>query len=98
MKLTCNLRMAVSEYWHCHAPRLCLYCSAQEHNETAAISRCTSKGNFTVIITVILSKIRAFMKYRESVRELSYLSDTQLRDIGVERGAIKSVAREVAFH
>lgn len=51
-----------------------------------------------MIITVILSKIRAFMKYRESVRELSYLSDTQLRDIGVERGAIKSVAREVAFH
>ena len=51
-----------------------------------------------MIITVILSKIRAFMKYRESVRELSHLTDSQLRDIGVERGSIRSIAREMAFH
>lgn len=49
-------------------------------------------------ITLILSKVRAYLKYRESVRELSALSDRQLSDIGVARGQIESTARRLAYH
>lgn len=50
-----------------------------------------------MFVTVLLSKIRAYMKYRESVRELSALSDSQLSDIGIARGQIEHTARTIAF-
>jgi uncharacterized protein YjiS (DUF1127 family) len=46
--------------------------------------------------TVILSKIREFLRYRETVRELSRLSDRELEDIGIARYQIDGVARGVA--
>jgi uncharacterized protein YjiS (DUF1127 family) len=46
--------------------------------------------------TVILSKIREFLRYRETVRELSRLSDRELEDIGIARYQIDGVARVVA--
>lgn len=50
-----------------------------------------------MFVTVILGKIRAYMKYRESVRELSALTDNQLADIGISRGSIETTARSIAF-
>ena len=41
----------------------------------------------------VLSKIRAFFQYRETVRELSQLSDRELEDIGIARFQIHSIAR-----
>ena len=41
----------------------------------------------------ILSKIRAYLRYRETVRELSRLSDRDLDDLGISRFEIDSVAR-----
>jgi len=46
--------------------------------------------------SVILSKIREYFRYRETVRELSRLSDRELEDIGVSRYQIDGVARGVA--
>jgi uncharacterized protein YjiS (DUF1127 family) len=44
----------------------------------------------------ILSKIRDYLRYRETLRELSRLSDRELEDIGIARYQIDGVARGVA--
>ena len=41
----------------------------------------------------LLAKIRNYLKYRETMRELANLSDRELEDIGVSRYQIESVAR-----
>ena len=41
----------------------------------------------------LLAKIRNYIKYRETMRELARLSDRELEDIGVSRYQIESVAR-----
>ena len=43
--------------------------------------------------TILLSKIKTYLKYRETVRELSRLSDRELNDIGVARFEIETLAR-----
>ena len=46
-----------------------------------------------MFVTYILSKIRTYLRYRETVRELSILSDRELSDLGISRFQIDSVAR-----
>jgi uncharacterized protein YjiS (DUF1127 family) len=46
-----------------------------------------------MFVTYILSKIRAYFRYRDTVRELGLLTDRELADIGIERWEIQSVAR-----
>jgi uncharacterized protein YjiS (DUF1127 family) len=53
-------------------------------------------GN-SMFVTYILSKIRAYKLYRQTVLELSELSDRELADLGVARFDIARVAREGAF-
>jgi uncharacterized protein YjiS (DUF1127 family) len=48
------------------------------------------------MITLIVAKVRAFMRYRASVRELSQLSDRELSDIGLSRDNIEFAARTAA--
>lgn len=43
--------------------------------------------------SVILSKIKAYMKYRETVRQLSRLTDRELEDIGIARFQIDALAK-----
>lgn len=43
--------------------------------------------------SLILSKIRSYLKYRETVRELSRLSDRELEDLGISRYDIDGIAR-----
>jgi uncharacterized protein YjiS (DUF1127 family) len=50
-----------------------------------------------MFVTYILSKIRAYNLYRETVRELAQLSDRELSDLGIARYDISRVARETAF-
>jgi uncharacterized protein YjiS (DUF1127 family) len=50
-----------------------------------------------MFVTYILSKVRAYMRYRETVRELSQLSDRELDDLGISRFQIDNIARENAF-
>jgi uncharacterized protein YjiS (DUF1127 family) len=43
--------------------------------------------------SLLLSKIRSYLKYRETVRELSRLSDRELEDVGISRFQIQGIAR-----
>ena len=46
-----------------------------------------------MFLSWILSKIRAYRSYRETIRELSQLTDRELDDLGIARYEIESVAR-----
>ena len=46
-----------------------------------------------MFVSWILSKIRAYVSYRETVTELSRLTDRELDDLGISRFEIDSVAR-----
>lgn len=50
-----------------------------------------------MFITQIISRVRQYLAYRESVRTLSALNDRELADIGVNRGDIQNVARRSAM-
>lgn len=41
----------------------------------------------------ILSRVRAWLRYRETVSELSRLTDRELADLGIHRFEIQNVAR-----
>ena len=49
-----------------------------------------------MFVTYILSKIRTYRRYRETLRELSHLSDRELNDLGISRYEIKAIARQHA--
>jgi uncharacterized protein YjiS (DUF1127 family) len=49
-----------------------------------------------MFVSYILSKISTYMRYRETVRELSLLSDRELDDLGISRFQIENIAREHA--
>ena len=46
--------------------------------------------------SLILSKLKAYFRYRDTVRELSRLSDRELADIGISRFQIDTFARTAA--
>ena len=46
-----------------------------------------------MFVSWILSKVRAYLNYRETVSELSRLTDRELDDLGISRFEIESVAR-----
>jgi len=49
-----------------------------------------------MFVSYILSKVRAYMRYRETVRELSLLTDRELDDLGISRFQIDGIARQHA--
>jgi uncharacterized protein YjiS (DUF1127 family) len=49
-----------------------------------------------MFVTYLLSQIHAYLRYRETVGELSGLSDRELNDLGIVRYDIHSVARTAA--
>ena len=55
-----------------------------------------SARKITMFVTMIAAKIRAFLRYRETVRELSRLSNRELDDLGLSRSEIDFVARSHA--
>ena len=46
-----------------------------------------------MIVSWILSRIRNYLRYRETVEELSRLTDRELNDLGISRYDIETVAR-----
>lgn len=50
-----------------------------------------------MFVSVVLSKIRAYFRYRETIAELSRLSDRELDDLGINRFEIDRIARSHAF-
>ena len=49
-----------------------------------------------MFVSYILSKVRAYLRYRETVRELAQLTDRELDDLGINRFQIEPIAREHA--
>ncbi len=49
-----------------------------------------------MFVSYLLSKVQAYLRYRETVRELSLLSDRELEDLGIARFDIATVARKHA--
>ena len=49
-----------------------------------------------MFVGYILSKVRNYLRYRETLRELSQLSDRELEDLGIARVEIDTIAREHA--
>jgi uncharacterized protein YjiS (DUF1127 family) len=49
-----------------------------------------------MFVTYLLSQIRSYLRYRETVRELSQFSDRELDDLGIGRWDIDTVARTTA--
>ena len=44
----------------------------------------------------ILSKIRIYRRYRETIRELMQFTDPELGDLGISRNEIDVIARQIA--
>ncbi|GGK36382.1 DUF1127 domain-containing protein [Salinarimonas ramus] len=49
-----------------------------------------------MFLTWVLSRIRAYQRYRQTVRELQRLSDRELNDVGLSRSDIDHVAKRFA--
>jgi uncharacterized protein YjiS (DUF1127 family) len=60
--------------------------------------QCLDRPNqeFPMFVSYILAKVQAYFRYRETVRELSLLSDRELTDLGIARIQIDSIARQGA--
>jgi uncharacterized protein YjiS (DUF1127 family) len=50
-----------------------------------------------MFVSYILSKIRAYKLYRETLNELSALNDRELADLGISRFDVVRVAYEASF-
>jgi uncharacterized protein YjiS (DUF1127 family) len=48
-----------------------------------------------MLLSVVLSGLRRWLRARETARQLSNLSDRELSDIGVSRHDIVEIARQV---
>ncbi len=46
-----------------------------------------------MFVSYILAKVQAYLRYRETARELSLLSNRELDDLGISRFQITSIAR-----
>jgi uncharacterized protein YjiS (DUF1127 family) len=46
--------------------------------------------------SLVLSRIRAYLKYKSTIRELSRLTDRELDDVGINRFQIDAIARDQA--
>ena len=49
-----------------------------------------------MFVSYVLSKVRSYIRYRETVRELSLLSDRELDVLGISRFQIENIARQHA--
>ena len=74
-----------------------LYIALHQHgatgNSTGTARRAGTRRN-TPLIKTLTSKYVAWRRFRESVRELSRLSDRELNDLGIGRSDIVTVVRQ----
>lgn len=73
-----------------------LYIALHQHGATGTpeMARRAGKRRNTPLIKTLTSKYVAWRRFRESVRELSRLSDRELNDLGIGRSDIATVVRQ----
>jgi uncharacterized protein YjiS (DUF1127 family) len=49
-----------------------------------------------MFVAFVLSKIRAYQRYRDTIRELIQFTDRELEDLGISRYEIDAIARQNA--
>ena len=49
-----------------------------------------------MILTTLIGRLKAYLRYRRSVEVLSRLTDRELDDIGIARWRIDQVSRQIA--
>jgi uncharacterized protein YjiS (DUF1127 family) len=49
-----------------------------------------------MILTTLIGRLKAYLRYRRSVDALSRLTDRELQDIGIARWRIDQVSRQIA--
>lgn len=56
---------------------------------------CLIRGNQNTMSAArsVLSRVRAYLRYRDTVAQLSRLSDRDLADLGISRSDIQGIAR-----
>jgi uncharacterized protein YjiS (DUF1127 family) len=64
--------------------------------EKTSLGEAVSTWRHIMFVTYILSQIRAYLRHRKTVRELSHLSDRELNDLGIVRYDIDYIARNSA--
>ncbi len=47
-----------------------------------------------MFLAVLFSSLRRWLRYRETMRQLSRLNDRELSDIGVNRSNLSTIARQ----
>jgi uncharacterized protein YjiS (DUF1127 family) len=47
-----------------------------------------------MFVAFILTKIRAYQRYRDTIRELTQFTDRELEDLGISRYEIDAIARQ----
>ncbi|MFD0980821.1 DUF1127 domain-containing protein [Tropicimonas aquimaris] len=67
--------------------------------ENAIRSTAAINGNsaLTGVLGAARTRLAQYRLYRQTVRELSSLSDRNLADLGLSRSMIRGVARETAY-
>ncbi|MBC6442986.1 MAG: DUF1127 domain-containing protein [Rhodobacteraceae bacterium] len=63
---------------------------------TSSTQRATVTAVFSNVLTALVAYIRQRRIYLTTVKELSRLSDRELRDLGIARHDIKRVSRQAA--
>ena len=51
----------------------------------------------TEFIAAVFNAYKQYIRYRDTVTDLSMLSDSELKDIGINRGDIHAIAMEVYY-
>jgi uncharacterized protein YjiS (DUF1127 family) len=49
-----------------------------------------------MLVAYILSKIRAYRRYRQTIRELMQFTNRELQDLGISRSEFHAIARQNA--
>ena len=57
-----------------------------------ALARANHKKELPMFLSTLLAGVSRWLRYRDTVRQLSGLTDRELSDLGIHRGNIRAVA------
>jgi uncharacterized protein YjiS (DUF1127 family) len=88
--------MTALHYYHSSSALHTLISALHTQEQKPPVTGAGHYQEFPMFVSYILSKVRTYLRYRETVRELSLLSDRELDDLGISRFQIENIARQHA--